>query len=44
MVKIYEYFNDVLWVYGFIVKIGEFGIYMNVSINNDGLVIIIYES
>lgn len=31
-------------MYGFIVKIGEFGIYMNVNINNDGLVIIIYES
>ncbi|HCZ4119475.1 TPA: D-aminoacyl-tRNA deacylase [Staphylococcus aureus] len=43
-VKIYEYFNDALRAYGLTVKTGEFGTHMNVSINNDGPVTIIYES
>lgn len=43
-VKIYEYFNDALRAYGLTVKTGEFGTHMNVSINNDGQVTIIYES
>lgn len=42
--KIYEYFNDALRAYGLTVKTGEFGTHMNVSINNDGPVTIIYES
>lgn len=43
-VKIYEYFNDALRAYGLTVKTGEFGTHMNVNINNDGPVTIIYES
>ncbi len=43
-VKIYEYFNDALRAYGLTVKTGEFGTHMNVNINNDGPVAIIYES
>ncbi|MCS5349275.1 D-aminoacyl-tRNA deacylase [Staphylococcus aureus] len=42
--KIYEYFNESLRSYGLIVKTGEFGTHMNVDINNDGPVTIIYES
>ncbi|WP_256026307.1 D-aminoacyl-tRNA deacylase, partial [Staphylococcus aureus] len=41
-VKIYEYFNDALRAYGLTVKTGEFVTHINVIINNDGPVTIIY--
>ena len=37
-------FNKELEGYGLIVKTGEFGTHMNVEINNDGPVTLIYES
>lgn len=42
--ELYEYFNDCLQAYGIEVKTGEFGTHMNLEINNDGPVTIIYES
>ncbi|MBF8131004.1 D-aminoacyl-tRNA deacylase [Staphylococcus capitis] len=42
--QLYERFNEELESYGLTVKTGEFGTHMNVEINNDGPVTIIYES
>ncbi|MBO1199778.1 D-tyrosyl-tRNA(Tyr) deacylase [Staphylococcus simiae] len=42
--ELYEYFNDCLQSFDIPVKTGEFGTHMNVEINNDGPVTIIYES
>ena len=41
---LYQKFNKELEGYGLIVKTGEFGTHMNVEINNDGPVTLIYES
>lgn len=41
---LYQKFNKELEGYGLIVKSGEFGTHMNVEINNDGPVTLIYES
>ena len=43
-IQLYERFNEELESYGLTVKTGEFGTHMNVEINNDGPVTIIYES
>lgn len=42
--ELYESFNEALRSYGLNVKTGEFGTHMNVDIQNDGPVTIIYES
>lgn len=42
--ELYEKFNEALRSYGITVKTGEFGTHMNVNIQNDGPVTIIYES
>ena len=42
--QLYEKLNEELESYGLTVKTGEFGTHMNVEINNDGPVTIIYEA
>lgn len=42
--KIYKYFNEQLETYGLVIKTGEFGAHMDVSLTNDGPITIIFES